>query len=236
MYWNRVLVVDDSKVYREVMTTLLRSHCRTAVAAASVADAIECLDREPVFDLVICDVVMEGDDGFALLEHLRERPDLPVPVVMVTGRRSEDGSLRARELGAAGYLEKPTTVRHILNAVVPQPDAERRSHPRSRCYGTASLIDPDSGQPGPLLWDLYDVSPGGAFLETKGPIPVGCELHLALCMSGLEAHARARVVRIQEPSWMDVAGVGVRFLDPDEDLLMLIERALAQRPADARKP
>jgi CheY-like chemotaxis protein len=226
MSWDRVLVVDDSKVYREVMTTLLRSHCRSAVAVSSVAEAIERLEAEGGFDLVICDVMMEGEDGFCFLERVRERDDFGMPVVMVTGRSNPDGAVRARELGAAGYLEKPTTVRQILNAVVPPPHAERRNHPRTRCNGIASLVDPDSGQPGPLLWDLYDLSLSGAFLETKGPLPVGCELHLLLRIGGREARALARVVRIQQPSWLEVGGVGVRFVDPDEALRELIAWAI----------
>ena len=223
-----MLVVDDSKVYRELMATLLRPHCREVVAVGNVAAALERLAESARFDLVICDVVMEGDDGFSLLEQLRERGEPPMPVVMVTGRSSHDGAARARELGAVGYLEKPTTVRQILNAVVPRTLPRGRNiQPRWRCSGTAVLVDAETSGPGPLRWDVYNICPTGAFLETKGPVPLGCELDLELEIGGRKARVRALVVRVQEPSWLDVGGVGVRFIQPDQALEEFVARAIA---------
>jgi CheY-like chemotaxis protein len=226
-HWKRVLVVDDSKVYRELMATLLRPHCRELVAVGGVAEALEQLSEPANFDLVICDVIMKGDDGFALLEALGERPGPRIPVVMVTGFRSEDGIARAQQLGAAGYLQKPTTVRQILG-VLSEPGGQLGSHPpRLRCSGTASLVEPDTGRSGPLVWDLYNISRSGAFLETKGPIPVGSELDLAVEIGGGRVQVRARVVRVQQPSWMDIGGVGVEFVDPGADLDELVARITA---------
>jgi CheY-like chemotaxis protein len=225
--FKQVLLVDDSPVYRELMATLLRPYCgelRTAVCAASAIETIESL---PDLDLVICDVVMKGDDGFAVLEHVHRRGPSRLQVVMVTGYRGDAGAERARALGAAGYLQKPTTIRQILSAVGGARHGERRTvHPRWRCNGRATLIDPDSGHPGPLTWDLYNISPRGAFLETKGPVPLGSEIDLLLELAGRKAPVRARVVRVQEPSWLEIGGVGVEFLDLDDEAEAAIQSAI----------
>jgi len=215
---EKILLVDDSRVYRELMATLLRPHCTELLVADSAASAIERIEAEPGLDLIVCDVVMKGEDGFAVLEHLHRLGRPATRVVMVTGFRSADGVLRARALGAAGYLQKPTTLRQILNAVRAQEQAERRDfHPRWRCHATATLLDPKTGLTGPLKWDVYNISPSGAFLETKGPIPLGSEIGLLLEVAGRKVSLRARVVRVQEPSWLDIGGIGVEFIDPDPE-------------------
>jgi Tfp pilus assembly protein PilZ len=65
-------------------------------------------------------------------------------------------------------------------------------------------------------WEIDDLSVGGAFLETRGPLAVGRELELALLVDDSRFRVRARVVRVQEPSWEHVAGVGVTFLQFEE--------------------
>jgi CheY-like chemotaxis protein len=224
---EKILLVDDSRVYRELMSTLLRPHCRQLLLADSAASAIECIDAEPTLDLVVCDVVMKGDDGFVVLEHLRRLNRPATRAVMVTGFRSEDGARRAQDLGAAGYLQKPTTVRQILNAIQSHEDAERLDlHPRWRCNATATLLDLQTGQTGPLTWDVYNICPSGAFLESKGPIPLGSEIGLLLEVPGGKATLRARVVRVQEPSWLEVGGIGVEFIDADPQAEAVIANAI----------
>lgn len=224
---EKILLVDDSRVYRELMSTLLRPHCRELLRSDSAASAIECIDAEPTLDLVVCDVVMKGDDGFVVLEHLQRLNRPATRAVMVTGFRSEDGARRARDLGAAGYLQKPTTVRQILSALQDHEDAARRDlQPRWRCTATATLLDPKTGLTGPLKWDVYNISPSGAFLETKGPVPLGSEVGLLLEVAGRKTTLRARVVRVQEPSWLEVGGVGVEFIDPDPEAEAAIASAM----------
>ncbi len=64
-----------------------------------------------------------------------------------------------------------------------------------------------------LAWDIRNVSLTGAFLETKAPLPVSTELHLALALGSATGRVKAEVVRVQEPSWRCVGGVGIVFSD-----------------------
>ena len=55
---------------------------------------------------------------------------------------------------------------------------------------------------------------------------------LELHVGGRRAQVRARVVRVQEPSWMEIGGVGVAFQDPGDDLGELI-RQVAEKVGSA---
>jgi CheY-like chemotaxis protein len=224
--FRKILVVDDSRVYRELASTLLRPYCEEVLMAGSAGEAIACLDdqRDEV-DLVICDVVMPGADGFSVLEHVHGLP-LPKPrVVMVTATSNPSDQAQASELGAAGYLAKPTTLRQILGCATREGS---RSKPRWRCSGSATLLDPESGAPSAFVWDVYNISPGGAFLETKGPVPPASELHLSIELGSHKFRVRARVVRVQQPSWLDIGGVGIEFVGLDAATEALLREALEE--------
>jgi CheY-like chemotaxis protein len=229
--FRKVLVVDDSAVFRELISTLLQPYCEDVVTEASAPEAIECLEgQKDDLDLVICDVVMGSEDGFIVLEYVHRLLQPKPQIVLVTAYGNPSDRERARQLGAAGYLPKPTTMRQILAAVEPDDHGRCcRSKPRWRCVGTASLFDPDSRTAAAIAWDVYNISPRGAFLETKGPLPAGSEFHLAMELDGRKFQVRARVVRVQEPNWMDVGGVGVEFVDlggaAEAELLEAIEAA-----------
>jgi hypothetical protein len=85
------------------------------------------------------------------------------------------------------------------------------------------LLDPADRGRTLLSWDLYDISTSGAFIETRGPLPVGSELHLEIIFGKESVRALARVVRVQEPSWMHVGGVGIVFLEIDPASRRILE-------------
>jgi len=232
---NAVMVVDDSVLCTQLMTTLLEPYSSKVVTAASAEEAIERIDENHPIDLVVCDVVMAGKDGFAVLERVRQLTGPRPEVILVTARPTDEGQQRATELGALGYLAKPTTLREILTVLEPPPSDERREqNPRWKCNGTATLCIPESGETGPLVWDVYNISPSGAFLETKGPLVVGSEFDMILELRGQHVRVRARVARVQEPSWLEIGGAGVEFLAPSEETRSAIRRAVeGERPHEA---
>jgi diguanylate cyclase (GGDEF)-like protein len=90
---------------------LLRSGLfEEVILAAGGAEALELLrgDEPPRVDLVLCDLMMPEIDGFGLLAHLVDDPELcAVPVIVLTGQEAVDQKVRALEAGAADYLVKP---------------------------------------------------------------------------------------------------------------------------------
>jgi hypothetical protein len=117
-------------------------------------------------------------------------------------------------------------VRKILAAVGDRRVHQRREpNSRWRCPGKAYLVEDELDRDGCVSWDLYNVGLTGAFLETKCPLAIGTELDLLLVASGRKAHVRAQVVRVQEPSWINVGGVGVKFIGSSDDLELFLEGA-----------
>ena len=112
---TRVLVIDDEKGLRDMLSyTLRRMKFEVAVAEDGEKGVAAALAGD--FDVVICDIMMPGMDGLAVLEILkRERPALEV--VMVTGFPTDESAARAQDLGAYEYLAKPYEVLTLRDAV-----------------------------------------------------------------------------------------------------------------------
>ena len=209
------------------MSTVLAPYCDETLTAASGREAIALIARDRQIDLVLCDVVMGDGDGFTLLEELAAMGDPAPRVVMVTAYPRERAAKRALALGARAYLSKPTTMRRILTAVGLSDLNERAErHTRWRCAGRAYLVEEGHEGEAFVAWDVYNLGATGAFLETKGPLPIGAELELLLVVCGRKAGVKARVVRVQEPSWINVGGVGVKFAGGSDDLEALLAGAI----------
>lgn len=227
---SKILVVDDSNVFREMLSTVLSARCEKVLSARNCAEGRRMVEETPDLDLVIADVVMPDASGFVLLEYVASLPRARRPdVILVTARPDPEAATMAERMGAAGYLGKPVSVPEVARLLrrrkAKRWNAARRV--RRRSLGHAHLSDPrrlDSQ----LVWDIRDVSVTGAFLETTGPVPVGTELELALVFGPALARVRARVVRVQEPTWEDAGGVGVEFTEFYEGSRDLLEGYIAE--------
>jgi CheY-like chemotaxis protein len=110
-----ILVVDDDDSIRE----LLRLHLsaagyRVEVAADAIAAGYSVLRNAP--DLILTDISMPHMTGFEFVEALRSDKSVPsIPVIFLTS--IEDGDLRGKELGAAGYITKPVRADKLLALV-----------------------------------------------------------------------------------------------------------------------
>jgi two-component system response regulator PilR (NtrC family) len=102
-----ILVVDDEKSMRELLSIMLLNDGYHADTAASVAEAGRKLRRNG-FDLVITDLKMGKDSaaGMKMLEKVRET-DRDVPVIMITAYGSVDTAIEAMKKGAIDYVQKP---------------------------------------------------------------------------------------------------------------------------------
>lgn len=120
---TRVLVIDDDKYMRDLLTrAFVRRGC--AVIAAENGEEGLAAARAADFDVVICDVVMPGMDGLAVLEVLkRERPR--IEVIMVTGSPGAETAARSAQLGAFEYLAKPFHLAELC-ALLDAAAAKRR--------------------------------------------------------------------------------------------------------------
>ena len=110
-----VLVVDDSKIMREMIVACLRAQDGLAFThAASGLEAIEQLSLKP-FDLVILDLNMPDIGGLEVVEFVRGQDKLKTLPILIVTTRSDDGSReKVLAAGASRYLTKPFTPDAIL--------------------------------------------------------------------------------------------------------------------------
>lgn len=100
-----VLIVDDSSVDRELARSLLQSGSSLDVEfAEDGALALEAISRSAP-DLVVTDLHMPNMNGLELVEEIHSN-HASIPVVLVTGKGSEELAVLALKQGAAGYVPK----------------------------------------------------------------------------------------------------------------------------------
>ena len=103
----RLLVADDNKVNRLLLTRGLELQGHSVSCAENGRIALELLRREP-FDLLLLDIEMPEMDGFQVLEQLTADPKLrDLPVIVTSSLEGLDNIVRCIELGAEDYLPKP---------------------------------------------------------------------------------------------------------------------------------
>jgi two-component system chemotaxis response regulator CheY len=124
-----VLVVDDSKVMRDMVVACLRPYPGlTFTHASSGLEAIERLSLK-AFDLLILDLNMPDIGGIEVVEYVRSQDTLRhLPIIIVTTRGDEASRARALAVGANRFMTKPFTPDTMLSEVrglLPDGDGAR---------------------------------------------------------------------------------------------------------------
>ena len=142
----RAVACEDQPLMREYIVSGL---ALLGIRAAGVADGIELeafLSANPV-DIVILDIGLPGEDGFAIASRLRrERPQLGI--VMLTARDQTDDRVLGLDSGADLYFAKPVDIRELASALAslhrrlsliqPAPPARWRLDALRSCLVTPS--------------------------------------------------------------------------------------------------
>ena len=102
-----VLVVDDEPDSRLLLAELIRGDCRVLLARDGPM-ALDILAQAPDVELILLDLTMPGPSGLEVLERLRgNERTAHIPVVVITGRTTEEIEERALKAGASDFLHKP---------------------------------------------------------------------------------------------------------------------------------
>jgi len=113
---TRVLIVDDEANIRRMVGALLKSEQFDVTEAASGNAALLAIPAEHP-DVILLDLMMPpGPDGLATLELIRAT-DRDVPVIMMSGKAQLADAVRAIQMGAFQFLEKPLAPESLLVAV-----------------------------------------------------------------------------------------------------------------------
>jgi two-component system phosphate regulon response regulator PhoB len=112
-----VLVVDDERDIRELVSYNLSKNGYTAETVATGEEAI-LRARSDQPDLIVLDLMLPGADGFDVCRRLKGDPATRhIPVLMLTARSEEVDIVAGLELGADDYVTKPFSPRVLLARV-----------------------------------------------------------------------------------------------------------------------
>ncbi len=113
----RILVIEDEESILENILETLELHGYEAVGASDGRRGTQ-LAQERLPDLVVCDILMPGMDGYGVLQALRSSPATArVPFIFLTAK-SDRGDLRqGMELGADDYITKPFQPSELIAAI-----------------------------------------------------------------------------------------------------------------------
>ncbi|MDC0074175.1 response regulator [Alphaproteobacteria bacterium] len=108
---KHILVVDDDQRIRELLLRYLIDN-RYYVTAAKSADEARLHMKNFIFDLLVIDIMMPGEDGLSLTKTIRKNTDQPI--LLLTARGEPEDRIAGLELGADDYLAKPFEPRELL--------------------------------------------------------------------------------------------------------------------------
>ena len=175
-----VLIIDDEAAIRESLETLLALEGYTVECAASGEEGMARMgDRS--FDLVLLDLALPDRNGLDILSDLRSQ-DPQLPVIMITAYGTVENAVRAMQVGAANFVQKPWDNEKLLadvRAAVARHRAEEENIQLKRALKQRYNFENIVGKSEPMLkiFDLVaQVAPSRSTVLLQGESGTGKEL------------------------------------------------------------
>ncbi len=140
---RKILIIEDEDAIREDIVEIL-SHAKFDTINAENGFLGVQLAKQHQPDLIICDIMMPGLDGYEVLEALRQEPTTAIiPFIFLTAKAERADLRRGMNLGADDYLIKPIGQAELLEAIASRLDkqANIESHYNNLIHETQSRID-----------------------------------------------------------------------------------------------
>lgn len=110
---NHILVIDDDSRLRSLLQQYLAKNDFLVSVAENTTQAREQM-KKYLFDLLVVDVMMPGENGMDFVLKLREKEGNKIPVLMLTAMGEVDDRIRGLERGADDYLVKPFEPKELV--------------------------------------------------------------------------------------------------------------------------
>lgn len=113
----KILLADDHDLVRDTLAAFLEIESDISVrTAANLADALQIVDAEGAFDLVILDYTMPGMEGLSGLNQMIAANDAK-PVAILSGTADRSVAEQAIKAGAVGFVPKTLAAKSIVSAI-----------------------------------------------------------------------------------------------------------------------
>ncbi|HEY9726450.1 MAG TPA: EAL domain-containing protein [Chroococcales cyanobacterium] len=113
----KILVIEDERVIRNNLLKLLSAEGFQSIGAENGNHGLQLAQNEQP-DLIICDILMPGLDGYGVLKALQQNPKTAsIPFIFLTAKADRSEWRQGMNLGADDYLTKPFTRSELLAAI-----------------------------------------------------------------------------------------------------------------------
>jgi CRP/FNR family cyclic AMP-dependent transcriptional regulator len=112
-----ILIIEDNEDIRENVAEILTLSDYKVLTAANGREGIEVAQKNKP-DLIICDIMMPGIDGYGVLHVLHKEAETQnIPFIFLTSKSERSDFRAAMEMGADDYITKPFAGNELLNAI-----------------------------------------------------------------------------------------------------------------------
>lgn len=114
---KNILLIEDNSLLAENIKALLEEEIFNVFHVSTAEDGLNMvLNNNP--DLILCDIMLPGQDGYKFLEVLKEKlGNIAPPFIYLTAKSQRDDQRKAMELGADDFITKPFTKSELLKAI-----------------------------------------------------------------------------------------------------------------------
>ena len=119
--FGKILLVDDDEVFLTFMEVFLEEEYDT-IPAKSVKEALECVNKDNVPDLILLDIMLPDMNGWEIFNTFKSISFLKnIPIAFLTSNSEPEDIDHAMEIGAADYIvkpcDKPVLLKKIQNII-----------------------------------------------------------------------------------------------------------------------
>jgi len=113
----KILVIEDDLTIRTALLKMLSAENHEAIAAPEGQTGLDLAQKHQP-DLILCDIMMPGCDGYEVLARLRQNPaTASVPFIFLTAKTARQDIRQGMAMGADDYLTKPFTRQELMEAI-----------------------------------------------------------------------------------------------------------------------
>lgn len=137
---STILIVEDDKNLQVTLSHILQEEGFEVISTMWGSMALEEVKRGKV-DLLLLDIMLPGMNGMQVLERVK-KIDKHLPVIMITGYGSAESAVRAIELGAYDYINKPFDYEKLTDKIAKalKKSKRRKKSPLLRALKKISFL------------------------------------------------------------------------------------------------
>lgn len=113
---KKILLVDDDVRNVFALSSVLEGYRMNVVYAENGREALEILEEQNDFDLILMDMMMPEMDGYEAMRRIREKPEFAkLPIIALTAKAMKEDRSKCIEAGASDYVKKPIQTDQLLS-------------------------------------------------------------------------------------------------------------------------